>query len=221
MRFLPIHVLFASAMLLFASGCHVPQSFFEGTGGSLEVESLGVDRVRLTGEFAHAYYANGNDVETSFYLSTVPIEQLLDGEASQAQIVRIDLLWRPMPGRTPLAATASNASIRHIIISNGEVGIYGGSGFARPLGKPGDDSLTINLREASLQLLDSTDGFIDLLAPARISGTFSAVHDRRETRRMYYALSQVITDAFGESRYVRGDESDTHAAAAINLAVSR
>lgn len=220
MRYLPAHALFASAILLFAGGCHIPQSIFDAAGGSLEVQSLGVDRVRLTGAFAHAYYADGDDVETSFYLSDAPIEALLDGEIAQAQIVRIDLLWRPMPGRTPMAATATNVSIRYIIVSNGEVGIYGGSGFAQPLGQPGDETLSINLREASLQLLDGTDGFVDLLAPAQISGTFSASHDRRETRRMYYALSQIVTDAFGESRFVQGDAVEMDASA-FSRAVSR
>ena len=64
----------------------------------------------------------------------------------------------------------------------------------------------VSLRDASLTLLDSSDGFRDLLGPTQLTGTFTAVHDPRRCRQLHYAISQLVTDALGRSRFVRSHQ---------------
>ncbi len=174
-----------------------------GEGGSLRAVSLGRDPVFLDGRYVTAFYADHDATETSFFLSDVPLPDLLAGEVTEGQVVHLDLLWIPKAGATPMDPTATNASVRYVVITGGEVGVYGGSGFAFPRGPAGRTTLSVWLREASLTLLDSTPGFVDLLSPALLSGNFTAVLDERRTHQLRYAVSQLVTDALGRGRFVR------------------
>lgn len=187
-------LLFAALLLV---GCRSG-----GSAGSLRAVSLGSQPVTLPGNYKVAYYAHQPQAETTFMLSDVPIDQVLAGTITQGQLLHIDLIWLPKPGSTPLDPSATNATIRHVVISNGQVGVYGGAGFALPDGEPGDQKLTITLRDASLQLLESTEGFVDLLGPAQLTGTFTATRDEKKTRQLHYATSQLVTNALGRTRYV-------------------
>lgn len=177
--------------------------FGGGPAGDLRVRSLGDQPVALSGRFTHAVYANGDAVEWSFLLSDTSVEELAAGTVDHGRIVHVELLWIPRPGTTPIEVTATNASIRYVIIADGEVGVYGGAGFARPRGNPGDERLTLTLRDASLRLLHRTDGFADLLTPAQLSGTVTAELDSRAVRIMHHAVSQFVTDALGRSVIVQ------------------
>ncbi len=157
----------------------------------------------LVGRYVTAFYADHESTETSFFLSDVPLTQILSGQVSEGLVVHLDLLWVPQPGITSMDSQATNASIRYIVIANGEVGVYGGAGFALPLGQVGQNSLTISLRDASLTLLDSTEGFRDLLSPARLWGTFTATRDERRARQIHHAVSQIVSNALGRTRFVR------------------
>ena len=171
---------------------------------TLRVESLGRDPVYMTREYETAFYAESESTETAFFVSDVPLEQLLEGEVSEGTIVHVNLLWIPDAGATPMDSSATNTSIRYIVIADGEVGIHGGAGFALPHGKTGDDRLSISLLDASLTLLESTDGFVDLLSPARLTGRITATLDEQRTRQIQFAVSQFVTNALGRSRFVRG-----------------
>lgn len=170
-----------------------------GPGGDLRIQSLGDRPVTLAGQFTNAVYANGDAVEWSFLLSDTSATDLAAGTVTNGRIIHIELLWIPKPGTTPIEVTATNASVRYVIISRGEVGVYGGAGFAMLRGNPGDERLTLSLRDASLRLLHSTDGFADLLTPAQLSGTVTAKLDSRATKIMHHAASQFVTDALGRS----------------------
>ena len=103
-------------------------------------------------------------------------------------------------------SSATNVSIRHIIIADGEVGVYGGAGFAMPRGEPGKKKLPIALKDGTVRLLESTDGFNDLLSPAKITGDFTAYLQPETARMIHRAISQLVTNALGKSRLVMGDE---------------
>ena len=135
-------------------------------------------------------------------LSSIPPEQLMKGDVRNAQILHIELLWEPKAGQTPMDSAATNASIRYVIISNGEMGIYGGAGFALPDGDVTGTSVRVSLEDASLQLLEKTPGFHDLLGPAQLTGSFNATHDDVKTRQLNFATSQLVTNALGRTRYV-------------------
>lgn len=173
-----------------------------GATGSLRANSLTNNPVQLPGSFVAAYYSHDAVNGTSFMLSSVPPDELMKGDIKNGQILHIDLLWVPLAGETPMDPTATNASIRYIIVSNGEVGIYGGAGFALPAGAVTDDSLRMSLEDASLQLLEKTSGFRDLLGPAQLTGSFNALRDDTKTRQLNYATSQLVTNALGRTRFV-------------------
>jgi hypothetical protein len=195
------------------TGCETSRAIVLGRpSGDVRVQSLGVDPVSLRGQFTQAVYANGEAVEWSFILSTVSADDLAAGRVTDGQILHIELLWIPRAGSTPIEVTATNASLRYVIISGGEVGVYGGAGFVKPRGRPGDRAMSLSLREASLRLLHSSDGFVDLLTPALASGSLIAELDTRRTRILHHAASQFVTDSLGRSIIVFGDDAADHQA---------
>ncbi len=174
--------------------------------GNLRAESLGVNPVFLDQDFTTSVYAELNSTETSFFLTDIPIEDLFAGNVSTGMVVHLDLLWVPSAGATPMDSSATNVSIRYVLFADGEVGIYGGAGFALPRGTVGDGTMSLSLRDASLTLLDSTDGFVDLLSPARLTGKLTARLDLNRSRRMAWAVNQIVTNALG---YIRLVEEET------------
>ncbi len=180
-----------------AAGCMAGR-----VSGNLRAESLGGDPVFLAQDFTTSVYASLNSTETSFFLTDVPLADLLAGNVSTGTVVHLDLLWHPSAGETPMDSSATNVSIRYIVFAEGEVGIYGGAGFAMPRGAVGDGTMSLRLRDASLTLLDSTDGFVDLLSPARLTGRLTARLDRNRSQRMAWAVNQIVTNALGYTRLV-------------------
>ena len=88
--------------------------------------------------------------------------------------------------------------------------VYGGAGFAMPQGDLDGQSVNVTLHDASLKLMEHTPGFVDLLTPAKVSGTFTAENNPRKTRQAHFAMSQIVTDALGRSIFVNAaDEPAT------------
>ena len=172
-----------------------------GPGGSLSVESRGPDPVVLHGRYVTALY-NYDAPEISFYLSDVPLDDLLEGRIDQGHLVHLNLLWLPLAGQTPVDPSAANVTIRYVVFVDGEVGIYGGAGFALPRGKAGDRSMGVDVGEALVELLDRTDGFVDVLGPARVTGSFTARLDDGQIRQLRHAVNQMVTNALGRTRLV-------------------
>ena len=193
------------AWMALAAGCGV----FGGRGGGtgqLRAESFGGERVILGSTYITVVYEHDPKADTSFFLSDVPMEDLLAGTVTQGQIMHVELLWEPKAGATPVDASATNAAIHHVIISDGEIGVYGGAGFAMPHGDPGDDRMRMTLRDATVRLLESTDGFRDLLTPGKIMGDFTARLDPASARKIHRATSQLVTNAVGRSTLVHARE---------------
>jgi hypothetical protein len=186
-----------------------------GPFGSLVAESLGENPVVLPGEYVVGVYAERSATEVSLLMSDVPLEQLVSGEVAEANVVHLDLLWIPQPGATPMDRAATNVCIRYVVIADGEVGVYGGAGFALPGGKVGASRLGLDLRDASLTLLESTDGFVDLLSPARLTGTVSARRNEKRTEQALYAVSQLVTNALGRTFFVRDGSPGLYQAAQL------
>jgi len=182
--------------LVCATGCK------QYPGGQLVTRSLTDSPVELTAFYTTAVYGHTESRGTTFIVSDRPTSELLDGSIRNGQVVHMHLLWRPKAGSTPMDSTATNLSIRQVVFSNGQVGVYGGAGFATVKGEPGDELMSLEIKEASLDLLESTPGFVDLLSPARLTGTLTAQQDLMRTRRLYFNVSQVVTDALGRSRFV-------------------
>jgi len=173
----------------------------------MELVAEGPEPVRLRAEYREAYYFVG-PTHTTVYLSEIPIAELAAGGDLTGQILHIEVLWLPKPGRTPIDSTATNATIRQIVLVEGEIGIYGGAGFVWLHGGGGGSRSRMTVRDASIALLESTDGFIDRFTPANLRGTFTARRNETQTLRVRQAISQIVTDVFQESRFVDAQPLD-------------
>ena len=137
--------------------------------GSVSINGRTADPVQLMAEFGYGGYSV-EKADTELILSTVSLEDLRSGNYQSAQVIHAQLLWTPWAGRTPVNKMATNLVIRHIILVDDQVGVYGGGGFAWPRGTPGKTGLGLDVTGSSISLLESTDGFRDLLSPAEIRG---------------------------------------------------
>lgn len=177
--------------------------------GRMELTALGPTPLVFKRDFVVGAYA-ARESEDSFWFSDVPLDALIEaadkGELKNATIMHAQLIWRPRAGLTPLDPTATNMVTRVLIVSEGEVGLYGGAGFALLDGTVGDERVEFAIDGASLSLLEKTSGFNDLLSPAGLSGSFSAGLAPADTARWRRALSQFATNSFGKSMWVDSAE---------------
>ena len=192
-------VLCLTIVSSFQCGC----SGWRDASGDLRTVSLTDQSATLPSRFIVGFFAPDRDGSTSFMLADAPVEQYLESAPQTGQILHIELLWDPLPGRTPMDSSATNVSLRLIIFAEGEVGIYSGAGFALPYSDPNEsNTLTIAIRDATLQLEESTPGFSDLLGAAQMTGTCTVKRDEKKTRQLNRAASQLVTNALGRTRYV-------------------
>ena len=155
--------------------------------GQLEVTGQARQRVRLTGNFDRAIYAHHGNDRLTFVL--------LDGPAhdpEQAAIVR--MFWMPRGGVTPVDPAATNATVSYLVFAGQnnqprQLGVYSGAGFLYPRANPGGASLTAELWQANLQLIDRTDAFDDLLGQAILRGRFTAARDQAAVSRLVHQLN--------------------------------
>lgn len=198
-------IMVVSVASCFLSGCTIWSSV-----GDLQVESQNADPVILAFEPTEAVYSHDVSGESSFWISDIPLDDLLSGTITHGQIMHIELFWVPKPGKTPMDDSATNAIIRHIILEDCELGIYGGAGFIVPRGKLGKRTAHLSIAQASLTLQDKTAGFADLLTPAQLTGDISAELDDALARNLKYTVSQHVTDALGYSKLVDLDRPIEH-----------
>ncbi len=173
--------------------------------GALRAVSLGDDPVTVRGDFTTAVYSDQLTNETSFYVTDLSVDVIYEQSFDTGQVLRIELLWEPKPGKTPLDKSATNVSLRYVIFADGEIGVYEGGGFALVNTIALTDRVTVSILDASLRLGPATPGFNDLLGPTRITGTFTADRDPQTTHRLHVLLSQRVTDELGTSTLVRND----------------
>lgn len=179
-----------------------------GASGSASIRSLGPDPLLLEQDFEVGCYAQ-LESECSFWFASVPLDaitRMTDGAdrpaTPDAVFLHAQLVWEPEPGRTPLASTATNTVTRLVVVVGGEMGLYGGACFARPLGDIGDDAVALSLRGGTLTLLAKTEGFKDILSPVGLDGTLTARKSSDETAAWRRAASQFVTNALGRSMWV-------------------
>ncbi|MCA9291835.1 MAG: hypothetical protein KDA25_11955 [Phycisphaerales bacterium] len=183
--------------------------------GRLSLQSFGDEPAVLAGRYVVAVYDYDRAGRTTFYLSEVPLDELTDGRPADAQVVHIELLWQPRPGRTPMDDSATNVTIRQVLFAGDEVGVYGGAGFGRPLDRLGSKRLALAIDDASMRLVERTERFADRLGLATMSGTVTARRDAAKVQRIAHALNQHVTNAIGRTRIVHDDEVDAVRVAAL------
>jgi len=202
-----------AALLIVLTGCDVlsPQG---RSVGELRPVSLAGEAVALPGTFNTAIYTEQLTSERSFYVSDRTVDELISGDFQTGQLIRIELLWNPHPGKTPLDPSATNVSIRYLVFANGELGVYEGGGFAIAKQSLLSDRMNVALLDAALRLSEATDGFHDLLGPTQLTGKFTATLDPAAAQRLHVTLSQRVTDALGETTLVQRMPDDARRIAA-------
>ncbi len=167
----------------------------------LEVTGLGPSPRTLRADLGTGTYSQ-ELANTSFILSDIPLERLEQGGDLNGYLLHVNLLWIPKAGKTAIDPESTNASLRLLIFSGAEIGIYGGGGFAWPRGEPGDTELGLDVVGSSLSLLASTKGFTDLLSPAQLTGRLTSRFDEVHSRRMRRTASQVVSNALRAVEWV-------------------
>lgn len=183
-------------VVLALAGCSIEP------GGLVEAVGSGDTAVRLPSEFTSGTFSV-EPAATTVVFSDIPYEELADGSAKDGRFLHIEVLWRPRAGRTPIETSSTNLSIRFVVVSNGEVGVYVGGGFAWVKGgRDGDGALGLEIIGSSISLIDKTPGFVDLLSPASLLGELGALRNAENARATRRAASQFVTNRLGRIRWV-------------------
>ncbi|MFM9170094.1 MAG: hypothetical protein ACKOTD_08240, partial [Phycisphaerales bacterium] len=163
-----IRLAAAAALALGCAGCSIE------AGGTVDAVGAGDTAIRLSSQFETGTFAI-EPAQTTVVFSDIPYEDLARGTARNGRFLHVEVLWRPRPGKTPIEPSSTNLSIRFVVVSNGEVGVYvgGGFGFIRA-GRAGDGKIEVDITGSSISLVDKTPGFVDLLSPAEMTGTLGA-----------------------------------------------
>ncbi len=186
----------ASAALAFAPGCGIDM------GGRVDAVGAGDTAARLASEFPGGTFAI-EPAQTTVVFSDIPYEDLARGTARNGRFLHVEVLWRPRPGRTPIEASSTNLTLRFVVVSEGEVGVYAGGGFGWiDGGTDADEELGIEITGSSLSLIDKTPGFVDLLSPAEMTGTLGARKNAENARATRRAASQFVTNRLGRVQWV-------------------
>lgn len=133
-----------------------------------------------------------------FILTDLPIEALRPGTpvaGLTGNIVQINLFIRPFPGRTPISVDAFNAAITHVVLANGQIGVYGGGGFMQPRGDAGDTTLGGHMTSATLRLTAQTRGFVDRLGTSELDVSFRAPREPGLAELAERRIAQLVAAA--------------------------
>ncbi len=197
---LALRLLLVAILVVAAGGC----GLFKGSGGQIEVVSLGDSPARLAGDLRSAVYRHRDANTATIILSDLPMEDLVQGRFADGRIICIDMHWRPKAGATPLDRTATNCTVRQVIFSGEALGVYDGAGFLAPSSGAGEKSFAGSISGATLRLAESTGTFADLLGAAELNGSFAAARDDAAVNQIAVRLNTEATRRLGRLFYVVG-----------------
>lgn len=170
----------------------------------LEFTSLGDTPRTFPTDLGESTYAI-DLANTSFIISDLTQEQLADSTDLNGYVLHVELLWVPKAGKTAVDPEATNTSIRLVIFSGKEVGVYGGGGFAWPKGTAGEDEFGVDIVGSNVTLIAATEGFVDMLSPAQVTGRLRSRLDESRTRQFRRAASQCVSNALKRVQWVGVD----------------
>lgn len=199
-------MVLAGSMLAALPACSIVRSAGATGGGSARVTSI-EQRTRLAPSWRTALYASPDINTADVILSDLDRDTLMRAIADEGvlrdvegSILRVRMFIAPRAGRTPIDYTASNASATLIVMSRGEIGVYGGGGFILPAGKPGARTFSGSLRDATLKPTGATPGFQDLLGASDLSGNISAKRDDAAASGVAAWIGAVVGELSGERK---------------------
>lgn len=178
-----------------------PFSALGGEGGTLTVRSFDDSDENIRGTFQSGIYTTA-DANTATMV-------LFDGPPENPKAaLTIRMFWNPHAGRTPIDATATNATLQYILFDDTgkEIAIYSGAGYFYPNNSLGSDSFTGSLWQSSLRIADKSEGFDDKIGMARIDGKFTVTRDDLAVNPALHQLNVQIRQRLGRTRLVKSEE---------------
>lgn len=145
-----------------------------------------------------AAYLAGDRNTADVYLTDLPataLDPAADLKGVSGQMVHIHLFLTPKAGSTPIDSTACSATVRHVVIADGRIGVYGGGGFLSPDTSPGDRVLAGHISDATLRLVSASPEFGDRLGASRFECAFRAPLDQRLANTLAARLDTILARA--------------------------
>jgi hypothetical protein len=142
-----------------------------------------------------AVYSTSDRNTADIYLTDLPMTALDPGtplDGISGRIVHVHVFIVPRAGHTPIESSACSITLRHIVLAEGEVGIYSGGGFFLPSGRVGRRELSGRVKDATLRLTARTDGFADRLGAAVLSATIKAERNESLAKRIGARVDDVL-----------------------------
>lgn len=193
--------LVAAVWALAATACSTAPIEVIRRGGAAETLAL----EPLTSAYAV------DEAGASIIITDIDPAHLESNDAVSGQVLHVGFMWKPLPGRTAIDPTSTNVSLRLLVLSAGEAGLYGGGGFASVKGTPDGGRLSLDVEGSDLRLLARTKGFVDRLTPAELLGDFTVNRNEAQARRMRRAATQRVTNALGTIQWVQREPDATPA----------
>lgn len=180
-----------SAGLCLLPACASVENWFSSSG-SISTVSV-ITGKYIEGDLPSAVYTMPDEFTADVYLTNLPISRLGDASDNLADlsgtVVHIHVFLVPAAGKTPIAQHAVNASVRQLVLSSGQAGLYSGGGFVFT-DEPGDSSYAASVRDSSMRLAVASPGFVDQLGQANLTGGFNATLDDKAARLIAGRLAQ-------------------------------
>lgn len=175
---LPLILSLFGLLCLGLCGCSGLSSPWRGSSAAIEIRSTET-QAALRPNLPHRLYRHFDPNSADVILTDIDPAVLADGATmpQSGQILHLHFFVRPRPGRTPIAQTACSTTVRHIIISRGEIGVYVGGGFLIPSEAPGGKTFAGSIGTAPLRLARATGAFTDRLGSSEASISFNSTRD--------------------------------------------
>lgn|GEM_PF-7042662 len=205
-RIAPLALL-GMCLLLAACGVGPDRVSIESIRPTGNKQGLG----RLTHRPTIVAYRTEERTHAEILATDLPIEALdpaLGFEGVSGQITRVRLFAIPIAGRSSLSSAAANTVIQHVVINDGLLAVYGGSGLLRPRARPGADPLAGTLSGGTLRLTRASEGLVDPIGTARVNLALTAPLNAPLATLIAARLDQIIE----QTAPVRPEEDRTDAA---------
>ena len=172
---------------------------------SVSLSRVGGEGGHLSMDIKTAVCTSDPFVHTSLWMTDLTYEQIESGSMLDGQILHVEMLFPPQAGETPIDPYATNLSIRFVVLSGGELGVYEGGGFGYPIGGHESGDMSLRIEPSGMVLAESTEGFVDLLSPGILSAVFTGTCNDLAGHRLADGVDQLVTNAIGRTMYVRAE----------------
>lgn len=193
---LPALAILALALLLAGCGIGPDRVQIESIGpGPGQGSGTGRAGGRLEHRPRLVAYRSESPTRAEILATDLPIEALdpARGFAGlSGQITRVRMFNVPIPGRTPVSSTAGNTVVQHVVIHDGLLAVYSGSGLLRPRQRPGADPMAVVLSAGTLRLTRQSGPLEDPIGTARLDLWLTAPLNAPLATLIATRLEQVI-----------------------------